>query len=141
MFEHAKKLNLHYAYLYNGTEENLENMELEWKKLDSFTRYSNVSAADYHEIRVHMMRVLGWNSKVEQLSQEQLEMLTELKHIRWSRYHQIHNWHHGIPQNRKNKDAVHRIHKDLIPYCDLKESEKEKDRDNIRMLQKLFDYS
>ena len=141
MFEQAKKLNLHYAYLYNGTEENLENMELEWKKLDSFTRYSNVSAADYHEIRVHMMQVLGWNSKVDQLSQEQLEMLTELEHIRWSRYHQIHNWHHGIPQNGKNKDVVHRIHKDLIPYCDLEESEKEKDRDNIRMLQKLFDYS
>ena len=44
-------------------------------------------------------------------------------------------------RTKKNKDVIHRIHKDLIPYCDLEESEKEKDRDNIRMLQVLFDYS
>ncbi len=54
-----KELNLHYAHLYGGVEENLENMELEWGKLDGFTRYSNVSAADYHKIRVHMMKTDG----------------------------------------------------------------------------------
>ena len=43
IFEHAMKLNLHYAHLYGDVEE---NMELEWGKLDGFTRYSNVSAAD-----------------------------------------------------------------------------------------------
>ena len=59
MFEHAKELNLHYAHLYGGVEENSENMELEWGKLDGFTRYSNVSAADYHKIRVHMMKTDG----------------------------------------------------------------------------------
>ena len=31
IFEHAKKLNLHYAHLYGDVEENSENMELEWE--------------------------------------------------------------------------------------------------------------
>ena len=35
-------------------------------------------------------------------------------------------------------DATLRIHKDLIPYDELTKEEKEKDKDNIRMLQKLF---
>lgn len=138
MFEHAKKLNLHYAHLYGGVEENSENMELEWGKLDGFTRYSNVSAADYHKIRVHMMKIDGWSMDAAGLSQKQMELLAELEHIRWCRYHQFHNWRMGIPKNGARKDATLRIHKDLIPYDELTEEEKKKDKDNIRMLQKLF---
>ena len=74
IFEHAKKLNLHYAHLYGGVEENSENMELEWGKLDGFTRYSNVSAADYHKIRVHMMKTDGWSMDAAGLSQKQMDL-------------------------------------------------------------------
>lgn len=135
IFEHAMKLNLHYAHLYGDVEE---NMELEWGKLDGFTRYSNVSAADYHKIRVHMMKTDGWSMDVTSLSPEQMELLAELEHIRWCRYHQFHNWRMGIPKNGARKDATLRIHKDLIPYDELTEEEKEKDKGNIRMLLKLF---
>lgn len=138
IFEHAKKLNLHYAHLYGDVEENSENMELEWGKLDRFTRYSNVSAADYHKIRVHMMKTDGWSMDVTSLSPEQMELLAELEHIRWCRYHQFHNWRMGIPKNGARKDATLRIHKDLIPYDELTKEEKEKDKGNIRMLLKLF---
>lgn len=66
------------------------------------------------------------------------EPLAELEHIRWCRYHQFHNWRMGIPKNGARKDATLRIHKDLIPYDELTEEEKEKDKGNIRMLLKLF---
>lgn len=72
------------------------------------------------------------------LSQKQMELLAELEHIRWCRYHQFHNWRMGIPKNGARKDATLRIHKDLIAYDELTEEEKEKDKGNIRMLQKLF---
>ena len=75
---------------------------------------------------------------VTSLSPEQMELLAELEHIRWCRYHQFHNWRMGIPKNGARKDATLRIHKDLIPYDELTEEEKEKDKDNIRMLLKLF---
>ena len=75
---------------------------------------------------------------VTSLSPEQMELLAELEHIRWCRYHQFHNWRMGISKNGARKDATLRIHKDLIPYDELTEEEKEKDKDNIRMLLKLF---
>ena len=70
---------------------------------------------------------------VTSLSPEQMELLAELEHIRWCRYHQFHNWRMGIPKNGARKDATLRIHKDLIPYDELTKEEKEKDKDNIRM--------
>lgn len=85
-----------------------------------------------------MMKTDGWSMDVTSLSPEQMELLAELEYIRWCRYHQFHNWRMGIPENGARKDATLRIHKDLIPYDELTKEEKEKDKDNIRMLQKLF---
>ena len=81
-----------------------------------------------------MMKIDGWSMDAAGLSQKQMELLDELEHIRWCRYHQFHNWRMGIPENGARKDATLRIHKDLIPYDELMKEEK----DNIRMLQKLF---
>ena len=81
-----------------------------------------------------MMKTDGWSMDAAGLSQKQMELLAELEHIRWCRYHQFHNWRMGIPENGARKDAALRIHKDLIPYDELMKEEK----DNIRMLQKLF---
>ena len=63
-----------------------------------------------------------------------MEKLAELEHIRWCRYHYLNNWHYGIPENGKTKDLEKRIHCDLVPYSDLNEEAKERDRDNIRTL-------
>lgn len=133
LFEHAKQINLRYAHLYSGVEETKEAMESEWKALDSFTRYSNVSSADYHEVRSKMLEFDGKKDK-DLLSDDVLEIHAELEHIRWCRYHYLNNWIYGIPANGKNKDMRLRIHKDLIPYQKLTEEEKEKDRENIRIL-------
>lgn len=134
MFDQAMELNLNYAHLYNGIVKNSDNREAEWAKLDGFTRYSNVSAADYHEVRLHMIKKLGWSEDGEKLNIEQLEFLAELEHIRWCRYHQLNNWKLGTPENGNRKDPANRIHLDLIPYADLTETAKQKDRENILLL-------
>ena len=132
----AKKINLRYASIYNRIEETDENLNLEWKKLNAFTKCSNISAADYHLIRQKML--IEWNvSSFEQLSNEQLELLSELEHIRWCRYHYLSNWKLGTPENGKNKDFEKRVHTDLVPYNTLSEEDKEKDRENIRILLSL----
>ena len=68
---------------------------------------------------------------------EQMERLAELEPIRRCRYHFLNNWKYGVPENGKNKDMERRIHKLLIPYGQLEEAEKEKDRENIRILLEL----
>ena len=73
----------------------------------------------------------------ESLSANALELHAELEHIRWCRYHYLNNWTYGIPSNGKNKDKTLRIHKDLVPYQTLTDSEKEKDRENVRLLHSI----
>lgn len=134
LFERAKRINGRYASLYQGVQENEETREALWQELDAFTRYSNISSADYHEVRLNMLKVLGEPADAGKLSPEVLELLSELEHIRWCRYHYLNNWSYGVPADGKNKDKVRRIHTDLIPYRELSEEDKEKDRENIRIL-------
>ena len=128
----AKSINLRYQHIYTGIEETTKNLESEWQKLDAFTRMSNISAADYHEIRTIMLKDIA--PKSNEIDAQTLELLSELEHIRWCRYHYLNNWKYGNPDNGKAKDPVRQIHKDLRPYAELSEAEKEKDRENIRVL-------
>ena len=130
----AKAINLRYGHLYSGLAETAENRESEWAKLDAFTRESNISAADYHMVRLDMLTAMGLPAAAEQLPPEVLELLAELEHIRWCRYHYLSNWTFGQPENGKRKDPVRRIHADLIPYQELTHAEREKDRENVRIL-------
>ena len=134
LFENAKKINLKYASVYGGVEESPENLETEWKKLDPFTRHSNISAADYHSIRLKMLEADGLPADAEKLSPDVIERLSELEHIRWCRYHYLNNWTYGVPENGRTKDTAKRIHCDLLPYGELSDSEKDKDRDSVRLL-------
>lgn len=133
LLELAKRINLRYANLYMNVEETPDNAEKEWRKLNSFLRYSNLYAAEYHALRLQMMRAWGYGAQGE-LTPEHMEILAELEHIRWSRYHYINNWRLGTPANGRAKDQDQRIHTCLIPYEELPEPEKEKDRENIRVL-------
>ena len=131
--ERAKAVNLRYAHLYNSVEETKENAEIEWEKLNCFTRYSNISAADYHEIRQQMTE--QWGDR--ELTSDQLELLSELEHIRWCRFHYLNNWKYGQLPDGARKDGIRRIHRDLMPYAELDEATKEKDRENIRVMMEI----
>lgn len=134
LYDRAKRINLRYAALYGNIPENEETREQEWEKLDAFTRYSNISSADYHEVRLIMLKDMGEDAKHP--APDCMELLSELEHIRWCRYHYLNNWKHGVLKHGR-KDPVRRIHTDLIPYAQLTEGEKEKDRENIRTLLSL----
>lgn len=134
LLERAKRINLRYSNLYAGVPENEQNKERGWKKLDAFTRYSNISAADYHEIRLQMLAEWKQETGKDVPDNSCMEEMAELEHIRWCRYHYLNNWRYGIPANGKNKDKKARLHEDLVPYRTLSEADKEKDRENIRIL-------
>lgn len=134
LFHMAKAINSRYSNLYNGVEETWKNAEREWRKLDSFTKYSNISSADYHSIMRQMLEAKGYPLKYELLPEDVKELLSELEHERWCRYHYLNNWQYGVPANGKNKDAARKIHQALIPYNKLTREEQLKDLENIRVL-------
>lgn len=133
LFEKAKMLNLKYANLYSGVAINNENRESEWKKLSTFLRYSNISAADHNDIQRIILTEENQGLTPDTMSADWFERLSELEHIRWCRYHWINNWVYGETADGK-KDSKNHIHPDLIPYDQLIDSEKQKDRDNITYL-------
>lgn len=105
--EAAKKQHEFYYKKYGGTA---------WEKLDAFKRYSNVSSSDY---MYTINRLLKKGTPPENIA--------KLEHIRWCRYHYIHNWKYGA-----DTDSSKRIHNCLIPFSELSEEEKLKDIEAIK---------
>lgn len=125
LYERAQDVN--YQYLVSTQQEGIKSKEEEWRALDGFTKGSNISSCDYSEVVLEL----------EAFSQKNgfeitLEEYARFEHIRWSRYHLLNGWKYGVPEGGKNKDKERRIHTCLIPYEELSETEKEKDRQNIR---------
>ncbi len=137
LIRNAMRVNMRYVHLYTGKDESETQMRDEWERLSPFLRYSNISTADYHEIRQRMLRRMGAAPDGSDLTQEQRELLAELEHMRWCRYHWLNNWRYGKPANGGAKDEAARIHIDLIPYRELSEPEKDKDRTTIDTLLQL----
>ena len=65
------------------------------------------------------------------------EEQAELEHIRWCRYLLLNYYRYGVPENGENRDDVKRIHKDLVKYSDLEPSERDKDKEAIRITRNL----
>ncbi len=105
--EAARRQHEYYYKQYGGTP---------WEKLDSFKRYSNVSSSDY-TFMIDLLLEKG----------VPMETLAELEHIRWCRYHYIHNWKYGA-----KTDSQKRIHNCLVPFAQLSEEEKLKDIEAIK---------
>ena len=105
--EAARRQHEFYYEKYGGTP---------WEKLDAFKRYSNVSSTDYRHVINRLLK--------EGVS---LETVAELEHIRWCRYHYLHNWKYGPVT-----DTARRIHNCLVPFSELSEAEKRKDIEAIK---------
>lgn len=146
LYRDAKKVNYNYTVKYDESGQYTwerpdveEVMEAAWQELDGFTKGSNVACADYHKIRLMVMETLGL--RLETLTESDMEMLAEMEHIRWSRYHYVNHWHYGklkdMPVKKgKNqpKNPAKRLHTCLVPYAELSEENKEKDKDAIRVM-------
>ncbi|MBI1339610.1 hypothetical protein GC169_05275 [bacterium] len=85
--------------------------------------------SDYH---THDLPV-GAEKEIELESVEEMNRLAELEHRRWSLDRVLNGWTYGDP-----RDNFRKLHPKLIPFEDLDEGEKEKDRRNIRQTAKIL---
>jgi serine phosphatase RsbU (regulator of sigma subunit) len=67
------------------------------------------------------------------LTEDEVETMARVEHIRWCWDKILHGWVYG-----KVKDDRKRTHSSIIPYEDLSESEKEKDRELVRLIPALL---
>lgn len=100
-----------------------------WEELSGFLKASNISEADYQEVLKALLAQADCDAK-------RVEELAELEHIRWCRFYFLHLWKYGIPEAGTAYDSTRKIHRCLLPYQEIEESERRKDRNVILQMQK-----
>lgn len=132
-------MELNYSYSTNYSEDCDDFMSKEsgmknlWERLDGFTKASNLAAADYHEIRLMILKAQGKTD--DSFTEEEQEDLSRAEHIRWSRFHFVNHWvYKPLEGARSNRSK--RIHTYLIPYEELTDDVKKMDWDTILRLMK-----
>ncbi len=75
----------------------------------------------------------GYRPSILHLNDDEIETMARVEHIRWCWDKILHGWIHG-----KVKDERKKTHPAIIPYEDLSESEKEKDRELVRLIPALL---
>jgi hypothetical protein len=102
-----------------------------WEKLREDLKESNRQQADQIPEK---LRIVGYGirpaaggepARVE-LTLEEVEMLARMEHDRWMEEKTKAGWHYGIPRNDEKK-----LHPCLVPWKELPEEEKEKDRQAV----------
>ena len=71
----------------------------------------------------------GFKSFALHLNEEEIETMARVEHIRWSWEKRLNGWTFGSA-----KDDIKKTHPSLIPYEELSESEKEKDRELVKLI-------
>ncbi len=103
-----------------------------WDQIGEDLRQANQEQADHI---LYKLSLLGYGLENDQqtkgppivFSKEEFESLAKLEHLRWSADRRLAGWTYG-----KIRDNELRRHPMLVPYDELPESEKEKDRQTVR---------
>jgi voltage-gated potassium channel Kch len=102
-----------------------------WDELPEDYRNANRAQADHIPIKLRAIGITTLTADT-QFTSDQIEHLSRMEHARWSADRLIQGWTHG-PRN----DAA-KTHDCLIPYDQLSEAEKEKDREVVRSIPSLM---
>jgi serine phosphatase RsbU (regulator of sigma subunit) len=128
-----KKIYL--SWIHNQEEKNIADFD----KLPEEIRHSNLDNAFHIPTKLlsigYKIRPVGKGFKpaAMQLGEEEVETMARVEHLRWCWDKILHGWHYGVVKDNRRK-----IHPSIIPYEDLSEPEKEKDRELIRLIPALL---
>jgi hypothetical protein len=134
---------LHNAYLdtllmRGETRKNNASL-IPWSELPAHKKKANQHAAAHMDVKLRASGCIAVPVHVAAQTQhfpldsDNLEMLAQLEHRRWMADKFLAGYSYG-----PERDEDRMLHPDLIPWEELTEADKEKDRDNIRQIPELL---
>lgn len=107
-----------------------------WDDLPENIRDANRMVGDHFEIKMRAIGCrLGAIGNVEEttLSKDELEVLSIMEHRRWWADRALNGWRFG-----SSRDDAKKTHPNMVPYQDLSEADKQKDRDSVIEMTKIL---
>jgi hypothetical protein len=99
-----------------------------WDRLPENLRHANRAAADHMAVKLAAIgcRVVTRNAEPFAFTDSEIDTLAQVEHRRWSAERLLRGWRLGERDNDRRK------HPDLVPYEDLTDDGREKDRSQVR---------
>ncbi|MGC1392598.1 MAG: RyR domain-containing protein [Bacteroidales bacterium] len=122
-------------YIFYSPGSSLNQYLSDFDDLPDEVKYSNIDNAAHIPTKLlsigYKIRQVkkGFKSFALHLNEEEIETMARVEHIRWSWEKRLNGWTFG-----RLKDDIKRTHPSLIPYDHLSESEKEKDRQLVKLI-------
>jgi serine phosphatase RsbU (regulator of sigma subunit) len=129
--------SIYYSFYKSGESGN--QYASDFDNLPGDIKHSNIDNAAHiptkllsvgYKIR-HVKK--GFKPVVLHLNEEETETMARVEHLRWSWEKRLNGWRYG-----KTKDNIKKTHPSLIKYEGLSESEKEKDRELVKLIPALL---
>jgi hypothetical protein len=137
----ARSLHNNYVASLRASGETRESNAslVPWSELPAHKKKANQHAAAHMpvKLRCSACRAVSVDDAAPQvefpLDSENMEVLAQLEHRRWLADKYLSGYTYG-----EVRDEDHMLHPDLIPWEDLSEADREKDRINIRQIPHLI---
>ncbi|HEY45963.1 MAG: hypothetical protein AMJ88_09400 [Anaerolineae bacterium SM23_ 63] len=109
-----------------------------WDQLSEEKKGSNRRYADHMGIKLgaveHRIEPLrDWNAVDYEFKENDIEIMARMEHERWCQELRREGWRYG-----PTRDDARKVHPALVPWTDLPENERDKNRDFIRDLPRLL---
>lgn len=109
-----------------------------WEILPETLRDANRMTADHFDVKMRAIgcRIVPKTQATDPpatLSPQELERLAIMEHNRWWADRALDGWTLGNP-----RDDARKLHPNMVPYEDLSEPDKQKDRDNVQNMIKVL---
>jgi serine phosphatase RsbU (regulator of sigma subunit) len=137
--QHTRSETDPYNYFFYSPKDFRNQYISDFNELPDEIKYSNIDNAAHIPTKLlsvgYKIRQVkkGFKQVPLHLSENEIETMSVVEHIRWSWDKRLNGWTYDSV-----KDEAKKTHPGLVPYTSLSESEKEKDRELVRLIPALL---
>ena len=126
----AKEIHADYLKLIANTASESQRFTKSWQELLEDAKDANRAQADHiiYKLALCNKLPLDLNHPLT-FTTEEVETLAIIEHQRWMAHRYLQGWSFG-----DKRDDLQKLHPSLVPWEQLSESEKQKDRDTIQRI-------